>query len=188
MDKIGMACLEWQQARKGKKRKLEDRLFRLIWEHYHPRLQVFLSSLPPEEKEDRVSEILLKVFESLESYRGDYAFSTWLYRIARNSEIDRYRRKGPVPVEWEEEIHSPREKETPESLMLRQADRELLVRAMDSLKRTERELLYLAYYEELPYRDISRIVGRPVGTVKYEMHRIRALLKERLKEDFDEAE
>jgi RNA polymerase sigma-70 factor, ECF subfamily len=181
---------QWQGCGSaGKKKKNRERLLREIWIFYHPRLQVFLSRTGAE-REDQASEILLRAFESLENYNPDYAFSTWIYRIARNSQIDRYRRASPVLVEWDEAVHSTGEEgETPESLMLRETEKELLAEAMASLDRADRQLLYLAYFEGMTYGEISRTIGRPVGTVKYEMHRIRRLLKAKLKEDFcDEAE
>ncbi len=185
MDRIGSLWSEWNAGAGRNKKRLKENLIREIWCHYHPRLQVFLSSLPGEEREDRVSEILLKVFESLEKYNPEYAFSTWLYRIARNDQIDRYRRKSPRLVEWQEEIHSPEEeRDTPEKIVLHETEKELIREAIETLRADDRELLYLAGYEELPYREISQIIGRPVGTIKYEMHRIRKELKSILKEDF----
>jgi RNA polymerase sigma factor (sigma-70 family) len=184
MDEIGRLVSEWQIARRKEKKRLKEKLLRKIWEYYHPRLRVFLASIPRENREDRVSDILLKVFESLESYNGDYAFSTWIYRIARNSEIDRFRQHKLDTVEWDETVHTPEEQgETPEKIVLRKEDRRDLNRAIRSLKSTEQELLYLAYFEELPYREISRILGRPEGTVKYEMHRIRKILKGKLEKE-----
>ena len=184
MERIEKLWAEWNSASGRRQEKRKEILIGKIWEHYHPRLQVFLSSLPREEREDRVSEILIKVFESLGSYNPDYAFSTWIYRIARNDRIDRYRKKTPRLVEWQEEIHTPEEKgETPEEIFLQETEKELLAGAVESLKPADRELIYLACYEELPYREISRIIDRPVGTVKYEMYRIRNILREKLKED-----
>ncbi|MDC7220905.1 MAG: sigma-70 family RNA polymerase sigma factor [Spirochaetales bacterium] len=188
MDEIRPLYRDWQKARGKRKTKLKETLLRRIWEHYHPRLQTFLASIPREIREDRVSEILLTVFESLETYNPDYAFSTWLYRVARNSEVDRFRRKKPQLVEWEEEIHTPEEKwETPEDIVLRKVEREELVQAMETLNPPDRELLFLTCYEEMTYKEAGRILGRPEGTVKYEMYRIKkALRKELTREVCDE--
>ena len=68
-----------------------ERLMEDIWKTYHSKLQVYLKQIFPltHDIEDRVSEILLKVFDKLDDYNPKYALSTWIYRVARNSQIDK---------------------------------------------------------------------------------------------------
>ncbi len=58
-----------------------------IWNEYYPKLYVFVRPYfrhSPEDREDAVQEILLKVLRNLDRYDSNYSLSTWIYRIARN--------------------------------------------------------------------------------------------------------
>lgn len=168
--------------RSSKKRKDRDRLLVAIWNTYHPKLQVFLSSFPEEDREDRVSEILLYAFESLKSYNPDFAFSTWIYRVARNRHIDLLRRDKIIPLQWDDDFEWGHE-ETPEVVYLKEEEREMIEKAIQSLKSRDREILFLAYYEEMKYAEIATILEIPLGTIKYRIHEIKKRLKTDLKED-----
>jgi RNA polymerase sigma-70 factor (ECF subfamily) len=192
MDKINQLYHEWQSKKRSlSQENYRDRLLREIWQVYHPKLQVFLSSdpsCPRGDREDRASEILLRVFESLENYNPDYAFSTWIYRIARNSQIDRFRKKGPLFVDREPQESDGRGQrdgwETPESIVIGETEKSLIKSAIETLPPTQRELLFLAYYENMKYAEISQVTGLPVGTIKYNIHMIKKDLKSLLKEDW----
>ena len=174
MDKITGFYLKWK---KDKKRKHRDILFQEIWKIYHQKLQVYLSQFTGKncDTTDRASEVLLKVFESIGRYNNDYSFSTWIYTIARNYQIDLLRKKN---IQSENiDNHILINEETPESIILRDSEQLIIRKAVSTLESIDRELIYLYYYEELKYKEISEITGIPVGTIKYRMFENKKQLK-----------
>jgi RNA polymerase sigma-70 factor (ECF subfamily) len=158
-----------------------------IWKTYHPRLQGFVENLYSGEQEscDLVSEILLRALESLDSYNSRYAFSTWIYTLARNHTVDRIRREAASPlrvVPGAEELPEGRDEHSPEILQMEKAGRQEVRRALRLLSDADRELVYLRFYEDMGYRQISGITGRPLGTVKYRMSEIRKILSRELED------
>lgn len=144
---------------------------------YHPKLQVYLKQMFPKiiDQEDRASEILLKVFDKLDSYNDKYALSTWIYRIARNSQIDEIRKANIKSVDIEDHVIS--DLVTPEELYFKNHDYNQIKGIISKLEPYERELIYLYYYEEQNYREISQITGIPEGTLKYRMFCSRKKIK-----------
>jgi RNA polymerase sigma-70 factor (ECF subfamily) len=162
-------------------------LFADLWNHYYPRLTLFVRRMPvePSETEDAVQEIMLRVFRSLHRYRPDYAVSTWVYAIARNHCLDRARKSGRIAVAYDADPDStPGRFAAPEELLLQGERTSLAAELLASLKPVDRQIALLRFYEELPYRRISTVMNMPVGTVKYRVHRIREVLKSK-REDHD---
>lgn len=180
-DKIRELHGKW---RKTGSNALREELFHLLWEKYHPRLQVYAGQfrIKGEDAVDAASEILIAVMETIGRYNDRYAFSTWLYTIARNQMIDRLRRKNPLLEEYEDR-YSPAGP-TPETQAIDREEKKLIGEALSRLADSDRELVYLHFYEELKYREISDVTGMPLGTVKFRMSEIRKELERDLKECF----
>lgn len=157
--------------------KEKEELMEHIWLTYHPKLQVYLKQMFPNitDQEDRASEILLKVFDNIEKYNDKYALSTWIYRIARNSQIDKIRKVNIKCINFEDHVIS--DFETPEELYIKKLDKNNIKEVLTNLEAHERELIYLYYYEEQNYREISDITGVPEGTLKYRMSCSRKKIK-----------
>lgn len=168
MDKIRDLYLK-----NNKKKLLEE-----IWITYHPKLQIYLKQIFPniEDYEDRASEILMKVFNKIDKYNPDYAFSTWIYRVARNTQIDEIRKNTIRSYNIED--YNFISDSNPEDDIIRDFEYISIKEAIESLDSHERELIYLYYYEEQNYREISEITGIPTGTLKYRMSVSRSKLKE----------
>lgn len=143
-----------------------------------------------EEAADLVQETFMKAFGSLASYRFEYRFSTWLYRIAANSAID-YLRKRKIealsldrPVETKDgtmEMQLPDWTHNPEFDFSRKQRRVSIDEAIDSLPDKYREVIVYRHKEDKSYEEIARILDIPVGTVKARIFRARELLKRKLK-------
>ncbi len=169
--------------------------FEVFWNRYYPGLLVYFRNSFPlsrEDAEDMVQETLFKVYRNRASYNGETAFSTWVYTIGRNTCIDflrqarnRYDAAEPVskePAPGAEEF--PDARPGPETLALRKEEgREIREAILDILSPADREILFLRMYKEMPYREISAMTGKPVGTIKYRFFEIRNLLKKRLGAD-----
>jgi len=121
--------------------------------------------------EDAVQRALLKAFEARESYTPRWALSTWLYRVLTNvciDELRRRRRAAPEPL--------------PGGRAATQVERTDLARALGTVPREARVLLALHYVNGLSYRELAAIRGISVNTVKSQLARGKAILKQALEE------
>ncbi|MFC1627843.1 sigma-70 family RNA polymerase sigma factor [Gemmatimonadota bacterium] len=139
---------------------------------------------------DLTQETFVKAFGALDSFDRSFTFSTWLYKIARNTCIDHFRRQkletysldAPLQTkegEMQRDIASPIN--SPERHLLLKERGRLITDAIESLPDKYREVIQLRHKQELPYEEIAGILGVPLGTVKARLFRARELLKKRLK-------
>lgn len=140
---------------------------------------------------DLAIETFAKAFQNLEKYKPDYAFSTWLFKIATNNCIDYIRKKklktfsidqtqgedGENSRTFEIAGNSP----TPEESMIRKQKSTLLKDVVDKLPQRYRKLVILRYFEENSYEEIAEQLDIPLGTVKAQLFRAHNLLSNILK-------
>jgi len=143
-----------------------------------------------DELEDLVQESLTKAFLHLNSYSDEYAFSTWLYRIATNHAIDFLRRKklnafsinAPVSSNTGKQEDDSREFEisdsswVPEELMMADERTRLIEEAIEQLPENYRRIIRLRHSDDMEYEEIAKVLKIPMGTVKVHLHRARAAL------------
>lgn len=134
------------------------------------------------EAEDAVQEALYKAWRGLARFRGDAAFSTWVYRIVWTECVDRARRRPrvPIPMEDAEERARGGGGDDPVRRAERRERRDAVERALQSLSPPYRAVLTLFYMEDLAIKDIARILDWPLGTVKTRLHRARRALRRAL--------
>lgn len=139
---------------------------------------------------DLVQETFMKAFSSLKSYRSEFRFSTWLYKIAANSSIDFLRKKriqalsldNPIKTnDGEVAIEVPDYSHHPEEELVRRERAVSIKEAIDGLPEKYRRVIIARHREEKSYEDIATELGLPVGTVKARIFRARELLKKRLR-------
>jgi RNA polymerase sigma-70 factor (ECF subfamily) len=164
-------------------------------ERYQARLVNYLFRLlrNPDDAHDLAQEVLVKVYQALDRFDPQFRFSTWLFRIAQNSAIDQIRRRRFRLVslsaeggEREGEGHDwdlPAPERGPYGELRNRERGDAIQEAIDSLPWEYRELILLRHMGELPYEEIARMKGMPLGTVKNKLFRGRQMLKEKL-EDF----
>jgi RNA polymerase sigma-70 factor (ECF subfamily) len=139
----------------------------------------------PGDAEDLTMEAFNKAFSKLEQYTPDFAFSTWLYRIAKNNCIDHLRRNkkdndtmvnqqeagvGITAHELANQLPSP------EQLMITQQETQLLREIVDTLHPKYKDIIKLHYFKELSCEEIAQQLDLPEGTVKVRLFRARELL------------
>jgi RNA polymerase sigma-70 factor (ECF subfamily) len=135
------------------------------------------------EAEDLVQETYVKALRGFSSFQPGTNFRAWMYRILRNSFLSsRTGLKTTVVLEEEENDDLPVETATPESLLIEQADREMVQRALEGLAVPFREILLLCEVEEMSYQEISETLAIPVGTVMSRLFRARRALRAALRE------
>jgi RNA polymerase sigma factor (sigma-70 family) len=158
--------------------KLMDRYYDII---YYTLLKMVYSKKTAAEL---TLEVFSKAFQSLPSYSSEYAFSTWLFKIATNSGIDAIRRKKPNTVVIEEENQGDYEtvvlasdsQQQPDELLMRQQKAGELRSLVEKLKPFWKELIELRYYKELSYEEIAEQLDLPMGTVKSQLYRAKQKL------------
>lgn len=129
--------------------------------------------------EDIVQEACLRGFKFFDGYRGGDS-RRWLLTIVRNTFYDSLQqsRAKELTAEFDEEIHSQRgETLNPESLLLQDADRQLVRQALEELPLEFREALVLRELEGLAYKEIAEVIGIPLGTVMSRLARARKWLQ-----------
>lgn len=155
--------------------------------------QVYLLALrmlhDTEEATEATQEVFLAAWQGLRAFRGDARFSTWLYRISYNyclKQAEHQRRAARVKKELVEA--RAREHSLAETISAghaRDAERQMreTVRSeIDSLPAKYRAVLTLRHLQELSYEEMAGVMRVPVGTIKTQLFRARALLKERLED------
>jgi RNA polymerase sigma-70 factor (ECF subfamily) len=135
------------------------------------------------EAEDLVQETYVKALRGFSSFHLGTNFRAWMYRILRNSFLSsRTGLKTTIAIEGEdEEKLLPPETNTPESFLIKQADREAVQQALAELSVPFREILLLCEVEEMSYQEISETLAVPIGTVMSRLSRARRNLRDLLR-------
>lgn len=134
---------------------------------------------------DLTVETFGKAFENIERYKPDFAFSTWLFRIATNASIDFIRKKrlnvvsidSVVDDEGDDRpLQIKSESLNPEETSIKKQQNEQLKILVEKLPSRYKTLIVLRYYEELSYEEIAQELDIPLGTVKAQLFRARDFL------------
>lgn len=135
--------------------------------------------------EDLVQEVFIKAFKNLDTYSNEYAFSTWLYRIATNHTIDYLRKKklktfsinDPIKTkDGEMEVQLPDESFSTDQPLIKKQRKAIVQDAIQNLPDKYRKVIELRHMEELSYDEIATELDLPLGTVKAHIFRARELL------------
>ena len=144
-----------------------------------------------EEVTDLTQEAFIKAFTSLASFNDEYAFSTWLFKIATNNSIDYIRRKRLQTFSIDKPIESKDSDytfEIPDSTyeadgeLISSQRKKLLDDAIGSLPPRYRQVIILRHVEEKEYQEIAKLLKLPLGTVKAHIFRARELLYKKLRD------
>ena len=170
----------------------DERAFKELFSRY--RESVFFMILKMvnnrTDAEDLTFEAFEKAFSNLSCYSPQYAFSTWLFKIASNNTIDFIRKRKNLTISIDKDNNDPNERSfvhtlaadelNPEQEAIR-IQRALFTREkVSKLKGRYRRLIELRYFEEMSYEEISEELNIPLGTVKAQLFRARELLMELL--------
>jgi len=139
-----------------------------------------------DDADDLTIEAFGKAFNRLHQYTPNFAFSTWLYRIATNNCIDFIRKKKMVTMSIDRtmddgegggmSIEIKSENLNPEERFVRKQKIRIMREIVDHLKPRYRELVILRYFRELSYDEIAKETELPLGTVKAQLFRAREQL------------
>jgi RNA polymerase sigma-70 factor (ECF subfamily) len=134
------------------------------------------------EAEDLVQETYTKALRGFSSFHAGTNFRAWMYRILRNSFLSsRTGLKVTLAIdEGADESLLPSESNTPESILISQATRDVVRQALADLPVPFREILLLCEVEEMSYQEIAETLAIPIGTVMSRLFRARKALRDLL--------
>jgi RNA polymerase sigma-70 factor, ECF subfamily len=139
------------------------------------------------EAEDLTQEAFLQVFRKLPTFRGDSALSTWLYRVAVNTVLMYFRKRGRPQFSIDEEPSAngngkskKRDYGTTDFLLSGSVDRIALARAIKELPHGYRTIFLLHEIEGYEHREIARLLKCSVGNSKSQLHKARLRMRELL--------
>jgi len=133
------------------------------------------------EAEDLVQETFAKALKGFTSFQLGTNFRAWMFRIMHNTFLNSRTGLKAAMVPLENEENAPpalASNETPESLLLRRSDWQLVQDALEDLPLRYREVLLLCDVEELAYKEIASVLGIPIGTVMSRVSRARQALRD----------
>lgn len=143
-----------------------------------------------EDATDLGQEVFIKVFNLLDRFDENYAFSSWLFRIATNHCIDFLRRQrmrfqpleGATGADGKEyELQLPDTGPTPDTVLQRKETLDRLEEVIADLPPHYRAITLLRHDQQLSYEEIAEVLNLPLGTVKARIHRARNMIQQMLK-------
>jgi len=169
----------------------DKKAFEMIVRRYQKPLLNYMGRMVGERELalDFTQDVFIKVYASLHTYRPQYKFSTWLFKIASNFLIDFWRKKKIQPVSLDEPL------ETEDSALCIQVSdpgpsvdkvyelgqvRKRIEQILEKIPAALRELFVLRHINEFSYEEIAEIKGLPVGTVKNRVFQTKELIRRKL--------
>jgi len=142
---------------------------------YSPGVRFYLRKLAGPAADDLLQETWFDVYRKINTLQQPAAFTTWLYRIARDKAYRRLRRRPEAFLDQElaESLAAQEEVFTPE-------DAAKVREALEELPSEQREVLVLRFIEDMTYEQIAEIIARPLGTVRSRIHYAKLALRARL--------
>jgi len=163
--------------------------FNEVYMEFYPKIIRYVSRMAgPEEAEDIAQEVFAKISSSLGGFRGKSKLSTWIYRIATNTTIDRLRsgsyKHSKAQIELEETDASETqngwagiEQAATDQTLVRREMSECVIEYINNLPPDYRAIITLSELDDLTNKEIADILEISLENVKIRLHRARAKLK-----------
>jgi RNA polymerase sigma-70 factor (ECF subfamily) len=145
-----------------------------------------------DDADDLTIEAFGRAFKKLEQYNPDFAFSTWLFKIASNNAIDFLRKKkqkNSISIDanfddadsMDHSVKIISQTLDPEESFIRKQKIDTIRILVNNIKPMYREMIELFYFQEMSHEEISQKLNLPIGTIKAQLFRARELLFNALK-------
>lgn len=120
-----------------------------------------------DDADDVAQEVFIKLYYSLNDFKGESSLFTWIYRITVN-ECNNVLRKKKIKefVQIDEIMNLLKFSQTPEQELVDKERKNLIERAMEKLPPKQRAVFVMRFFDELDYEQISKILNKPIGTLK----------------------
>jgi len=151
-----------------------------IYNYFFPKFfRFFLTrTLHRESAEDLTQETFLKIVDNIDSFdekKGN--FSSWIWQIAKNNAKDYYRKKGRGEISVAEFMGKYDISENTGLSLNDKFDAEKIINSIKDFSEDEQEIFSLHYLSDLPYKEISKITGKPEGHLRDLIHRVNEKIK-----------
>jgi len=137
-----------------------EEAFVILYERYKPKLYLFLRNMlnykEPEDINDYLQDVFIKVIKNANKYKKKYAFSTWIYRIARNYVYDIYRKNGKI-------VYDTDKVDEKFSVDHSRDDKESILYYLNKLSLEQREIILLRV-EGFSFKEIAKMLFIPEKT------------------------
>ena len=148
-----------------------------------------------DDADDLTQDIFIQAYQSLQSFKGEASFSTWIYRITVNAALNRVRKNSGNPIlqKIDSFFHSTNEikalisvsdAENPETILIREEHSKWVRNALDSLPENQRTAIILSKYDELSQKEIAEIMKTTEGAVEALIQRAKANLRIKLSSSY----
>ncbi|HTP30377.1 MAG TPA: sigma-70 family RNA polymerase sigma factor [Anaeromyxobacteraceae bacterium] len=157
----------------------DRRAFEVLYRRHRSRVYGYIRGIvrDPELAEDLLTETMVLVWQRAAGFAGHSRVSTWMIGIARHKAIDAVRASARRAAGVSAEANSPPDPPmTPADSAHAEQLASLTHQALRRLTRNHFEALRLAFFEELPYSEIARVLAIPPNTVKSRVHYAKAAL------------
>jgi RNA polymerase sigma-70 factor (ECF subfamily) len=169
----------------------DQKAYSRLLSRYHDNIFYYILKMVGDKTyaDDLTLESFDKAFQNLDSYDEKYAFSTWLYKIAKNCTIDfvRKRKLNSLHINYGSDEELSINENTlysgtpnPEENMIQQQEELRLIKYIESMKPKYRRIIELRYIKEYAYEEIAEELNIPIGTVKAQLFRAKNILAEML--------
>lgn len=134
-----------------------------------------------QDSEDITIETFAKAFDNIHTYSNQFAFSTWIFKIASNTAIDFLRKKRiqKIPIDDHEGLNNNiifSTNKTPELDLILQQRRIELHKYLNQLEPQHQQIIKLRFFEELSYEEISEKLNLSLANTKVQLHRAKKAL------------
>lgn len=185
-DLSAKAVYDWKLVQQAYKKGNQKAFAKLLGRYRNTIFYTMLKMVKDkDDAEDLTIEAFGKAFKSLGQYQPDFAFSTWLFKIATNNCIDFIRQRKEAlsmnrtyqNVQGDTYVIEPQsEMLNPEEKIIKKQKIKLMQGVVEKLQPRYRALIELRYFKEKTYEEIAAELELPIGTVKAQLHRARELL------------
>jgi RNA polymerase sigma-70 factor (ECF subfamily) len=166
-----------------------EKLMKKYYQHIYN--LIYRMIFKKEDVEDLTQEAFIKAFNSLENFDKQFAFSTWLYKIATNNSIDYLRKKKLSTFSIDKEIESdendfkfeiPDSDYVPDNNIIEEQRKKIIEEAIEQLPAKYKKVIIMRHKQDKEYEEIAKELKLPLGTVKAHIFRGRELLNKYLKD------
>lgn len=181
------AQYDYQLVRKAMDEK-DEKAYAELMDRYRDSIYFMLLKMVNnrDDADDLTIEAFGKAFNKLHQYTPNYAFSTWLFKIASNNCIDFIRKKKALTISIDQPLDNEEGSDLkidvksggldPEEALMKQQKHKVMREVVQKLKPRYRTLVELRYFKEYSYEEIAQELDLPLGTVKAQLFRAREFL------------
>ncbi|MDF2370994.1 MAG: sigma-70 family RNA polymerase sigma factor [Rhizobiaceae bacterium] len=159
--------------------------FKALFLHFGPRIKSLMlkSGARPEQAEDIVQIVMMTVWRKVHLYAPDRgSVSAWIFTIARNARIDRLRRGSSQAYTDIDDLEIVSDEPDGEDRMFASQRTQKVAKALSELPEDQRQIIQLAFMEDISQSEIAAKLALPLGTVKSRMRLAYAKLKNKLED------